>query len=456
MKTHDLIIIGAGPAGLSAAAQALDLGIIPLVIDENADVGGRIYAQSGLMKNKFNSKTRRKIQQLFGVNAPSEIVRKKKQVIGIFPDNILLVTEKDGTARIKYKSLIIATGARELSIPFPGWTLPGVMTSGCAQTTIKTQAIFPEQAVVAGTGPLQLVLADQILKMGGKVLAVVETGSMKSWLKASTSLFGHWGVAGQLTACLINLAVNRVPIHFDSVVSAARGEDALREIEISSMDGKRKRTMVTDALCIGYGFVSSHELSLAAGARQVFKNGQWVPVRDEVMQTSVPGVFAAGDSAGINGAVMAEYEGALSAVGAAKYLNVISDQAAEKRQRPLYDRIRKEKKLREQFDRIMKLPDRVYELADDDTIICRCEDLSLGELKRVVKRSGPDINEFKRLTRAGMGLCQGRTCSASLRHILSRSTGTAPDKIGMLTPRPPFKPITLGQLSKDFTDQIIE
>ena len=454
MKTHDLIIIGAGPAGLSAAAQALDLGITPMVIDENADVGGRIYAQSSLMQNRFNFKTRRKIRQLFSADASCEIVRKKKQVIGIFPDNILLTTEKDGTARVKYKSLIIATGARELNIPFPGWTLPGVMTSGCAQTMIKSQAIFPEQAVVAGTGPLQLVLADQILKTGGKVLALVETGSMKSWLKASSSLFGHWGLAGQLTGCLINLAMNRVPIYFDSLVSAAKGENALREIEISSLDGKMKRVMNTDTLCIGYGFVPSHELSLAAGAHQAFKNGQWVPVRNDVMQTSVQGVFVAGDSAGINGAIMAEYEGGLSAIGAAKYLGVISDHEAEKRQRPLYEKIRKEKKLREVFDRIMKLPDRVYELADDDTIICRCEDLSLGELRGVVKRSGPDINEFKRLTRAGMGLCQGRTCSTSLRHILAKSTGTAPDKIGVLTPRPPFKPITLGQLSKDFTDHM--
>ncbi len=454
MKTHDLIIIGAGPAGLSAAAHAMHLGITPMVIDENADVGGRIYAQTGLMQDSFNVKTRQKILQLFNGDGLCEIFHKKSQVIGIFSDNTLLITEKDGTAKIKYKSLIIAAGANEKTIPFPGWTLPGVMTSGCVQTMIKTQGISPEKAVLAGTGPLQLILADQILKTGGKVLALVETGSLKSWLKASRALFGHWRLAGQLTTCLINLARHKVPIYFNSLVSAAKGKDSVEEIEVSSIQGKCRRSIKTDILCIGYGFVPANELSLAAGARHEFKNGHWVPVRDDLMQTSVEGIFVAGDSARINGAIMAEYEGALSAVGAANYLGEISDHKAERQLQSLNKKLKKEKKLRVQFDRIMMLPDQVFELADNDTIICRCEDLSLRELKGIVIKSGPDINEFKRLSRAGMGLCQGRTCSTSLRQILSRSTEISPDKIGVLNPRPPFKPVSLGQLSKDYTDCI--
>lgn len=452
MKTYELVIIGAGPAGLSAASKALESGVTPMIIDENAKAGGRIYAQSTLKEDGFNTKIRKKAGQLLNSGLSGAMFANKEQVLGIFPDNTILMTRKDGTARIKYKSLIIAPGARELSIPFPGWTLPGVMTSGCAQTMIKTQGLFPDKAVVAGTGPLQLILADQIIKAGGKVLAFVETGSMLSWLKESPALFGHWGLAAELSGCMMNLIKNRVPLYFGSMVSAAKGQAKLQEVEISRIRGGLKKNIDTDVLCIGYGFLPSHELSLAAGARQEFVNGRWIPVCDPYMQTSVDGVFVAGDSAGINGARMAEFQGALAGVGAAKYLGQISGQAADKHRRSVLKKIRKEEKLKEAFDRIMQVPGNVWNLAEDDTIICRCEDLVLEELKGKLKESGGDINEFKRLSRAGMGLCQGRTCATYIKYILAQSSGKDIDQTGVLTPRPPFKPVTLGQIAKDYTE----
>jgi thioredoxin reductase len=453
VKTHDLIIIGAGPAGLSAAAQADAMGITPMVIDEGHSIGGRIYAQSGLMQDDSSLESSRKIKQLNKTIRPSKNIIPQTQVIGIFPDNILLITGKSGTVKIRYRSLIIAVGARELSIPFPGWTLPGVMTSGCAQALIKTQGIFPEQAVLAGTGPLQLVLAAQILKRGGKVPALVETGSLKAWLIASKALLGHWRPAMEMTSCLFTLAKHRVPIYFNSLISAAKGNNFLQKIDISSINGKFKKTIKTDTLCMGYGFVPSHELSSAAGAKQEFRHGRWVPVRGPDMQTTVKGVFAVGDGAQINGAAMAIYEGALAAIGAAKYLGRILGRKAEKRQQDFYKKIRKEETLRKQFNQIIKLPDKVFNLACDDTIICRCEDISLKKLKKAVKNAGPDINEVKRLSRAGMGLCQGRTCCTSVMAIVSKSTGENPEKLGFLTPRPPFKPVTLGQLANNNLDQ---
>ncbi len=363
--------------------------------------------------------------------------------------NAAKITNIANTTKLRYKSLIVACGASEPAIPFPGWTLSGVMTSGCAQTLLKTQGLFPKKVVLAGTGPLQLVLADQILKRGGRVLALVETGSLQAWLRGGTALFGHWNLAGEMLSCLLTLTKHRVPIYFNSLVSSARGEDCLQEIAIFSIKGRLKKIIKTDTLCVGYGFIPSYGLSCAAGAKQEFKNGKWVSIRGKEMQTTVEGLFAVGDGAGINGAVMAEYEGAVAAIGAAKYLCRISGQEADKRRAVFYKKIKKETRLRKQFNRIMKLPDKVFELACDDTVICRCEDITLKELKEAAKSAGPNINELKRLSRAGMGLCQGRICCTAVAEILAKLTGTTPEKLGFLTPRPPLRPVTFGQLANN-------
>jgi len=453
MKTYDLIIIGDGPAGLSAADQAAAMGITFLIIDENPLPGGRIFTQSGLKQsdNIFNTAQKKRLFKKFSSFTRS--LKSQTSVIGVFPDNILLLTSGEGTTKVRYKSLIVACGASETGIPFPGWTLPGVMTSGCTQTLLKTQGIFPKKAVLAGTGPLQLILADQLIKRGGKVLALVETGSLPTWLKASTALLGQWKLLKEMGACSLTLARHRVPVYFNSLVSSAHGEKSLQEIKISSLKGSLKKTIKTDSLCIGYGFVPSYEITCSAGAKQTLINDKWGPVRGQDMQTSVEGLFAVGDGAEINGAVMAEYEGAVAAIGTTRFLGKICESEAKKRLSLLYQKIKKEEKLRKQFNQLMKLPGKVFELASDDTVICRCEDITLRDLKTAAKDANSDINELKRLSRVGMGLCRGRTCGTAVGEILSKLTGSPLEKIGFFTPRPPFRPVTIGQLAKnDFKD----
>ena len=350
----------------------------------------------------------------------------------------------------------MASGAYDRPVPFPGWTLPGVLTAGGAQTMIKLQRVLPGKNILfAGTGPLQLVVANQALDGGAKVEALLEAGKIDSWTKLIKGFSSHWGLLTDGLHYVRGIHKAGVPILRGHVIIEARGDSRVEEAVIAEVDSdwrpfaKTRRTLKVDTICLGYGLVPSIELTRLAGCRHRYEPflGGWIPERNKDMQTSVGGVFAVGDGAGVAGSAVAMLEGRIAGVTVAESLDRISSREALQRKKPYLKEKKKIQSLRDALDRISYPRPGLYELADDDTIICRCEELTLGDIKNAIGSGTVEMNELKRITRMGMGRCQGRMCAPVVQEIIAGLTQIPAAKIEYLNQRPPTKPIPVSVLA---------
>jgi len=211
------------------------------------------------------------------------------------------------------------------------------------------------------------------------------------------------------------------------------------------------RTVKADAVCVGYGFVPSTELTRLAGCEHRYEPGLggWVPMRNENMATSVDGIYAAGDCAGVAGSLVALEEGRIAGIAAAHAQGCLSAEEARARMAPSRDRLAGLRRLRAALDALSTPRPGLYELAKDDTIVCRCEEITLGEIRAALVNGVDDVNAVKRMTRSGMGNCQGRYCGPALQEIIARAQGRPAHDIVPLTPRPPLRPVPIGVLGGD-------
>ena len=459
MKQAELIIIGSGPAGLTAAIEAAKAGARVTVLDENAQPGGQIYRQ---------------VNRGFRVTAPDELGHDYERgqellaefravadrveylddalVWAISPERELAFLRHGQSRSLWYRQLIVAVGAYDRPVPFPGWTLPGVYTAGGAQRLVKTQRVLPgERILLAGTGPLQLALANQIVDAGGKVEAIVEAGNIDKWLSLARSAWGQWSLIADAWRYWSGVRKAGIPLWREHILLEARGEGRVEEAVVARVDQDWRpipgttRTLAVDAVCVGYGFVPSVELTRLARCEHRYdpRLGGWVPVRGETMATSVPHVYAVGDCSGVAGSFVAMEEGRIAGLAAAGALGYLSAEEARKRMEPSRHRLVGLTRLRETLDEISLPRPGLYELATDDTIVCRCEEITLGEIKAALHDGITDMNEVKRMTRMGMGSCQGRMCAPALQEIIAREHGLVPAEIGPLNPRPPIKPVPI-------------
>ena len=208
----------------------------------------------------------------------------------------------------------------------------------------------------------------------------------------------------------------------------------------------KERVFPVDTVCLGYGFIPSTELTRLAGCSHRYEPllGGWIPERDPLMETSIRGVYAVGDSAGIAGSLAAVEQGRIAGIAAARSLGYLSTHDAGSRIEPPRRRLNRLLRLRRALDRMSLPRPGLYELATDDTVVCRCEEITLREIKEAVAEGATEMSEVKRMTRMGMGLCQGRMCGPALQEIIARLTGLPPSSIGHLNPRPPLKPVPLS------------
>jgi NAD(P)H-nitrite reductase large subunit len=238
------------------------------------------------------------------------------------------------------------------------------------------------------------------------------------------------------------------------IIVEARGDGRIEEAVIAEVDKAWRpiegtfRTLEVDTVCTGYGLVPSNEITRLVGCRHTYEPrlGGWVPVRKDDMETSVEGVYAVGDGAGVAGSSIAVLDGRIAGISLAQSLGRISSDEAKKMKKPLRDSMKKIQRLRDVLDEMSVPRAGLYELANDETIICRCEELTLGDLKGVISSGVREINEIKRLTRMGMGRCQGRMCGPTVQEILARLTGKPADEIGYFYQRPPTKLVSLDML----------
>lgn len=467
-----LVIVGAGPAGMSAAISAAEAGLKPFVIDENPQIGGQIYRQppSSFAAPKYQqdsptadhgSKLRRRFQQF---HDRIELLT-NATVWGVFPPKRLAVSRDTGWEMIDADALILAPGAYEYVPPFSGWTLPGVMTPGAAQVMVKSMHVRPGRRVLlAGTGPFLLVVACALDKAGVDVVGVVEAAAARDGIRALPSLLLQPRFLHQGWRYLRHIRRAGIPQYRGHVVVEAHGDERVRSVTFAPCDGEwfpdrsRAREVEVDTLCVGYGFVPRTQLAQLAGCRMRFADelGGWIPDVGEHLETSVPGVWVAGDGGGVSGAVVAELEGRLAGLAAARRLRALNGTDFGRQRRPTLRRLARLARFRAALDRVSRPRPGLTSLATGETLVCRCEELTRDEVDVGIEAGGTDIRTLKVMTRLGMGPCQGRMCwPAMARHIAQR-TGRTIEEIGPLSVRPPIKPVTLGTLTQPDEDGIIE
>ncbi len=464
MAESEFVVVGGGPGGVSVAIEAAKAGVDVTLLDENERLGGQIYRQleKGFKVTDSEALGRdyeKGIQLLRQFRSLGDRIRylNNTQVWGIFKDHTLALARNGTSSSLGFKKLLLATGAYDRPVPFPGWTLPGVFTAGGAQKLVKTERVLPgERILLAGTGPLQLVLAQQILKAGGEIEAILEAGDLsKDWLQGLKGIWGNWDYLNEGWGYLRQIQKAGVPLLRNHIILEAHGHGRVEEAVIAEVDNNwrprpgTERTVKVDAVCLGYGLVSSVQLTLLAGCEHEYDLGLggYLPVRKEDMETTVKGIYAVGDGAGVAGAKVALYEGRITGLSIARSLGRLSDSDAEKGIKPFRKRLSKSKRLRKVLDQISVPRAGLYELAHPDTVICRCEEVTLGEIQEALAHDTTQVKDLKRMTRAGMGPCQGRMCGPTLVEIMRHQPNGAPEGPGSLLPRPPIKPTALRVLA---------
>jgi len=445
---------------MAAAIEAVRRGCRVTVIDDAQRPGGQIYRQAHpALEGQEHAEPAEVARKHALIERFEHVVgkldyRAGASVYAAFPNGELHIAEGERAEVLRPDATILATGVRELAIPFPGWTLPGVMFAGGAQAILKSHRVLPgTRAVIAGCGPLPLVVAAQLLRAGGQVAALAILRSLGGMLAQPLSLWRGREIVREGFRYAATVRRAGVPRFTGYVPVRARGKEQLEAVVLARVDAEGRvvagteREMACDLLAINYGFVANCELAAMAGARMRRDPlvGGWLPAVDAFGRTSIPGLFAAGDGAELRGALIAEADGTI--VGAAAATAASRGDAALTAE--LADAIARRARHLE-FQKAVRmtlaLPAELWRLVTDDTIVCRCENVRFGEIKSALAGGHHSLNAVKRNVRSGMGWCGGRTCLPAIASLIELSTGSAPTE--MMTPRPLTRPVSFAALAR--------
>lgn len=451
-KRCDVAIVGGGVCGLAAAATLADQKLDVLVLDENRYLGGQVLRSlpwpgnaSGIHKI-FRSRPR----LVDKTATPSVTILNHTQVMGIDKDlEILAEKDRKEIIGIRPQMVLAATGARETFVPFPGWTLPGVMAAGGVQTLMKGAGVLPGQyMVVAGMGPFLTAVAGLFLKNKGMPTAILDFGKRADTCRLLVHGFRQGAKILEGVRNLTGIFLAGVPCHYRTMVVAAQGSRELEKVVAARVDslgriiGGTGKTYKTGCLATGWGFVPNLELPMQAGCSLTHDPdlGGWVVAVTHDFETSIPGIFAAGEITGIAGASISMIEGELAALGILKKLgrNVdVHRMAALQRQR------KQSLSFSTWFNRLHRVPDAVFCAIPDTVLICRCEHITMGEIKTAVEKGYDTPAMLKKVLRCGMGLCQGRTCGPVVNRILAALTRRSAEAFPVLPVRTPVKQVSV-------------
>lgn len=460
----DLLIIGAGPAGARAALRAKACGLSVLLVDENPDAGGQVWRP---LPNTFSRRTdapasaeaqdgdalRRELRQA-GIEC-----RFGHKVWNIGSDLRTDVIGPEGSVSWRPKAVLVATGTTERVVPFPGWTFPGVIGLAAATILLKSQNLLPgRRTVVAGSGPLLLAVANGILKAGGEVAAVVDLASRGEWVGTLPSLLGRPDLVRQGAAWQWKLRAAGVPVYYRHAIRSVSQVDEGFAIRIGRVDAAGAPVeaplveLYADAVAVGNGLVPGTDVTRLLRARHRFEGrlGGWIARSDEGGRTSVPGLYIAGDGAGIAGAAAAGAHGEIAALACALDLGTIDQMAYVRERAPLVAQWTRSARFGRAMAGLMALRGGSVEGIAPETIVCRCEDVTRAEIDAAVRDGARDVNQLKAWTRCGMGPCQGRTCGDVAGALVALQAGSR-EAAGCFTGRAPLRPVSLAEVAGPYT-----
>jgi D-hydroxyproline dehydrogenase subunit alpha len=471
----DLVVVGAGPAGIEAAVAASQNGLKVVLLDSYSLPGGQYYKQ---LPREFKSELATDLEQegaehISKIDSDQVAYYSDTLVWGAFPSDdsdgwLLGVYGPDAPRQIETKAVILASGAYDTPVPFPGWTLPGVMTAGAGQIMVKNQRVSPGQrVVVTGSGPLHLALAAYLVHAGVKVVGFYHTPlSIGKMIQHIPSAWGQWERMKEGFSYWRTLSKAGVPVKIGWGVVKALGENAVEEAIVGRLDsdwnviaGTEKQLNV-DAVIVWNGLLCNNGLSRMVGCQHRIdpRMGGVIPVRDETMQTTCENFYVVGDAAMIGGVGLAKAEGRIAGLSAAWRAGLLTDAEKKKQAASLAPVIRRERRFAQMFGDLFAPRVGLQNLPDENTVICRCEEITLGDIREAIHRGARSVNEVKMLTRSGMGNCQGRICEMRVAQTILALSGD-PDlsleNVGSYTTRPPLHPLPVSVLAEAAVDDLV-
>ena len=494
-ERFDLAIIGAGPAGMAAALEARRHRLRTVVLDEQPDPGGQVW-------RNVEAITTRRPQDLFLFGAeyadgfpftrrfrgcgadyrpgarvwqvevaspaprsPSSLALPAGSTVDTGPDEEaihverrrtgadrhLFYTDARGSHHLAARHVLVATGAYERPVPLPGWTLPGVLTCGAAQVLMKTAAMVPATPLVlVGSGPLVLLLAVQLLRAGVRPAAVVGTVPRGNWVRAASRLLPALLAPGYLSKGLSLLgALRRAGVPAFASATDLRIEGSARAEAVAFRSRGREHRIAASTVLLHQGVVPNGSLWQSLGLEQYWDGAQrcFRPVVDAWGNTTLAGVLVAGDSAGIGGAEAALCAGELSGLSVAWQQRRIDTVERDRRAWLARRALKAHWSVRPFLDRLYEVPPELRVPPADDTIVCRCEEVTAGELRRLALTGVAGPNQMKAFSRCGMGACQGRLCGLTVTELIAATQHRSPAEVGFYRVRAPVLPVTVGQVA---------
>ncbi|WP_338745666.1 cyanide-forming glycine dehydrogenase subunit HcnB [Pseudomonas putida] len=451
--SHRPIIVGGGPAGMAAAIELAEHNVPSLLFDEASRTGGVVYRgplRAGVNLDYLGRRYRKSLHQLhehFADCIQWVETRLLSRIVGGDDSRLMALDADEKLQEVEYKHLLLAAGCHERSVPFPGWTLPGVMLLGGLQLQIKSGVVKPlGRTLIAGTGPLLPLVACQLHAAGAEVAGVYEACAFNRMAKQSLALMNKPQLFLQGLSLLAYMKLHGITMHYGWGVVRAEGGAELGEVQLAPYDSQwqadlsRVRSESVHTLAVGYGFIPRTQLSQQLGLSHAYSDdGYLLAECNAWQQSSTPHIHVAGDMAGICGGEAGLLTGRIAALSILQQMGVLDSQQAQRKRDRYQGKLANIRRFRAGVERYIARGLLQVELPEADTVICRCEHVTRSAIDLALEQGVADMASLKMRTRVTMGDCQGRMCVGYCSDRLRIATGQ--QDVGWLRPRFPIDPI---------------